>query len=257
MLFVTVYGPELESLYSFIRKHTHSHGGVDRAFVYASFVPHANISSKGQTKNIDDGLTYLRSAELIEGDDCYATTPFEDDIEEKLAFSALLLRRFRKMEQLFPRGIMTDHLYITLLEQLYVLPNRVWVGDVHGAANQLELAQQIGGISIEKVNAWKRVMEFLGVGYRMGSGFLCQYNPNLVHHIMQYWPQREGTLQEFLEDYLQCYLPCLTSRDEVSLPILATLEHLEQQDCIKLSTKQDSPSRPYFGTRRLRGIKML
>ena len=256
MLFVTVYGPELESLHAFIRTQTRICGGVDREHVYASFVPHSQISSKGQTKNVDDGLAYLKSAGLIHGEEHYVVSSLDQE-ESQLPFPVLLLRCFRKMEQLFPNCIMTDHLYITLLERLYILPNRVWISDVHAAANQLELAQQIGGVSIEKIGAWKRVMEFLGLGYRMGNGFYCQYHPDLLHRVTQPWSQKGGTLQEFFEDYLQAWLPCLTARGEVASSVAYTLEHLEHQGYIRFSTKQDSPSRPYFGKRRLRGIEVL
>ncbi len=257
MLFVTAYGPELEVLYFFIQKQTRAHGNVSRERIYASFVPHAQLSSKGQTKNIDDGLAYLKSAGLIEGEEYYTSSFMENQEENTPSFSALLLRSFRKMEQNFPNCSMTDHLYITLLEQVYVLPDRVWVSDMHTAINQLELAKQIGGVSIEKVGAWKRVMEFLGLGYRLGNGFYCQYHPSLLSNIIGQWSKQEGTLQEFLEEYLQTWLPCINARGEIALPVASTFHFLEQQGYFRLSRQQDSPSRPYLGTRQLRGIEIV
>ena len=152
---------------------------------------------------------------------------------------------------------MTDHLYVRLLEQLYTLPDRVWISDVHTAANQLELAQKLGGVSQEKIVAWKRVMEFLGLGYRMGKGFYCLYHPELVHFLARQWNNKQGTLQEFLERHLQSWIPCLTDRGELAGPMAHALEYLEQQGALRFEVKQDSSSRPYFGSRRLRGVSIL
>src|SRR5205085_4162754 len=121
-----------------------------------------------------------------------------------------------------------DFLYITLLEQLYITPNQSWISDVHAAANQLGLAQQIGGISQEKIGAWKRVMEFLGLGYRMGSGFYCLYRPELLQAIALRWPLTEGLLQEFFEAYLKSCVPCFTARGEVAQPVAHAIEHVAQ-----------------------------
>ena len=67
-----------------------------------------------------------------------------------MPFAALLLRQFRQLEHFSSQLPPLDLLYITLLEQLYITPNRVWISDLHAATNQLGLAQQIGGISQEK-----------------------------------------------------------------------------------------------------------
>jgi hypothetical protein len=150
-----------------------------------------------------------------------------------------------------------DLLYITLLEQLFIAPNRVWISDLHSVTNQLELAQQVGGVSQEKIGAWKRVMEYLGVGYRIGGGFYCLYRPDLLEAIIRRWALSEGTLQEFFEQHLQSWVPSLTSRGDAPLSVTYGLEWLARRGKIRLVPKQDSPSRPYFGARSLRGIVLL
>jgi hypothetical protein len=255
MLFLTVYGPELESLFYYIHKYAQRDGSVSREQLYSAYLPQIALARKGQTKNIEDALNYLKAARLIRGDkECFY---MQADIDVSLPFAALLLRQFRQLEHDSTQLPLLDLLYITLLEQLYIASNRVWVSDVHAAANQLGLAQQTGGISQEKIGAWKRVMEFLGLGYRMGSGFYCLYQPELLHAIVLRWPLTEGTLQEFFEEYLQSWVPCLTGQGEVAQPVAHTFEDLAQKGRIYLHSKQDSPSRPYFGTRYLRGIKVL
>lgn len=255
MLFLTVYGPELESLFYYIHKYTQQEGAISRDQLYSTYLPQTALTHKGQTKNIEDAISYLKAARLIEGDkaDYYA----QPNVDTSMPFATLLLRQFRQLERISLQIPQIDLLYITLLEHLYITPNQIWISDLHAAANRLELAQQIGGISQEKIGAWKRVMEFLGLGYRMGSGFYCLYRPELLQTIAERWPLVEGTLQEFFERYLQSWVPCLTGRGEVAQPVAYTLEHLAQKGSIYLHSKQDSPSRPYFGVHHLRGIKVL
>jgi hypothetical protein len=255
MLFLTVYGPELESLFLYIHKFAHKHEKVSQEHLYSVYLPHMSSISKGKTKNIEDALNYLKATRLIEGDSAYSSLLENEDIS--LPFAALLLRQFRQLEQVSLSLPLIDHLYITLLEQLYVTSNRLWINDVHAAANQLDLAQQIGGISQEKIGAWKRVTEFLGLGYRVGNGFYCLYQPELIEVLARRWNKTEDTLQEFLEGYLQSWLPCLSARGDLALPAAHALDQLAQNGRIRLSPKQDSPSKPYFGTRYLRGIEIL
>jgi hypothetical protein len=255
MLFLTVYGPELESLFLYIHKLTYRNVAVSREQIYAVYLPHVSPGSKGQTKNIDDALHYLKATGLITGDKAY-TSLLQKELFS-LPFAALLLHQFKQLESFAFRLSTIDHLYITMLEQVYINPDKVWVNDVHTAANQLDLARQVGGVSQEKVNAWRRVMEFLGLGYRIGNGFYCLYQPELLYAIARRWAKAEGTLQEFFEDHLQTWLPCLSARGEVARPVANALEHLAQDGKIRLSPKQDSPAKPYFGTHRLKGIEVL
>jgi len=255
MLFLTVYGPELESLFLYIHKYTQQEGSISREQLYSAYLPRTALTHKGQTKNIEDAISYLKAARLIEGDKAYFNT--QPNIDTSMSFATLLLRQFRQLERISSQIPPIDLLYITLLERLYITPNQSWISDLHAAANQMGLAQQIGGISQEKIGAWKRVMEFLGLGYRMGSGFYCLYRPELLQAIVERWPLVEGTLQEFFERFLQSWVPCLTGRGEVAQPAACALEYLAQKGSIDLHSKQDSPSRPYFGAHHLRGIKVL
>lgn len=254
MLFVTVYGPELDAIYCYVRKYTQRVGLVSREQLYSAFLPQTLLTHKGQTKNIEDAIHYLKAAGLIDGDKAYSSLPNTDT---DLPFATILLHRFRQLESHSSQIPLLDLLYITLLEQLYIAPNQLWISDLHVAANQLPLAQQVGGISQEKIGAWKRVMEFLGIGYRMGSGFYCLYRPELVDTIARRWNTTQGTLQEFFEEHLQSWIPSLTARGEVALSVSYTLEMLEHNEYIRLLPKQDSPARPYFGARCLRGIELL
>lgn len=255
MLFLTVYGPELESIFTFIYKSTRMQIEVTREQIYEAYLPQSSKPSKGQTKNIEDALGFLKAAHLIQGDKLYSSCISET--EAMLPFPVLLLRQFRLLEQISLQLSPLDLLYIRMLDCLFISPNQMWVSDLHTAVNQLDLAQQVGGVSQEKVGAWKRVMEFLGVGYRISNGFYCLYQPELINVIARQWTETEGDLQDFIERHLQQWIPCLTARSEIAFSTSYTLEHLVKNGSLSLFTKQDSPSRPYFGNRHLRGIKLL
>ena len=155
MLFLTVYGPELESLFYYVHKHTQQGEPISRDQLYSAYLPQTAFAHKGQTKNIEDAVNYLKAARLIGGDKAYFC--MQPNVDMSMPFATLLLHQFRQLEHISTQLPLLDLLYITLLEQLYIAPNRVWVSDVHAAANQLGLAQQTGGISQEKIGAWKRV----------------------------------------------------------------------------------------------------
>ncbi len=220
MLFLTVYGPELESIYWYIYKYTQQAGCVGREQLYSAYLPHAAHASKGHTKNIEDAVNYLKAAGLIGDDGAYFSR--QSNIDMDIPFAALLLRQFRQLEHFSPQLSPLDLLYVTLLEQLYILPDRLWISD-----------------------------------YRMGSGFCCLYQPKLLHAIAWRWVMTEGTLQEFFEEHLQSWIPSLTARGEAAQSVFYALEQLEQDGKIRLLPKQDSPSRPYFGTRCMRGIELV
>ncbi|NWJ94156.1 MAG: hypothetical protein HXX20_00065 [Chloroflexi bacterium] len=258
MLFSTVYGPELESLFLYIRKYSQLQGSVSSEQVYSMYLPHKTNPSKGQSKNLGDALNFLKTAGLIgEIDQTSYEVLVGKDSDLSIPFAALLLRQFHKLNQspLELRSI--DLLYIIMLEQLYIKPDCVWISDLHFAANQLELARQIGGISQEKVGAWKRVMEFLGLGYRMGSGFYCLYRLDLLDIISRQWTQSVGSLQRFFEDHLQTWLPCLNARGEISQAVAFSMDQLADEGRFRLLPQQDAPFRAYFGNRCLKGIELL
>ena len=254
MLFLTVYGPELESLFGYIHKYSRLKGSISLDQIYSAYLPSLTLAQRGRAKNIDDAVNYLKAAQLIRGNGEYTSLVSEADAG--FSFAALLLRQFRNIEQNAQQVPLIDLLYITILEQLYIIPNCSWIGDVHTAVNQLDLACQLGGVSQEKVGAWKRVMEFLGLGYRMGSGFYCLYSPALLKGIVGQWGVTEGSLQVFFEEYLTRWVPCLTAQGDVASPVGHPMKRLLADGHLHLSTKQDSPSKPYFGHERLRGIEI-
>ena len=178
MLFLTVYGPELESVFSYVHTYTKIQTNIAQEQIYEAYLPQTSQKSRGQTKNLEDALGFLKAAHLINGNGLYSSCV--STTEALLPFPILLMRQLRLLEQNSSQLSLIDLLYIRMLDCLFISPNQLWINDLHAAANQLDIAKQAGGVSQEKIGAWKRVMEFLGVGYRVGNGFYCLYRPEQI-----------------------------------------------------------------------------
>jgi hypothetical protein len=249
MLFRTVYGPELEAIYCFIAASNTRDIKPQRQDMYAALVPRRPDGSFPSTQNVHDALTFLKSARLIEDGDGFHVCK-----QDCGPFVVKLLQALRRIET---GAEQPDHpvdpLYTLLLTELFIKPDRLFVKDVHAEANRLRQVQEAGGLSKEKTQSWKRVMEFLGVGRRAFGGFLCAYMPELVLAVVDEWGEEQGSLQSFF-DYFGSVLPYAQSDGELVRSLAASMLYLAEQGWIELFPLQDSPTRPYFGAARYKGI---
>ena len=117
--------------------------------------------------------------------------------------------------------------------------------------------KQMGGLSQEKMQAWRRVMEFLGVGKRVGMGFYCSYSPTLLLEILNSRGPQQSSLQSFFETGLVTFLPFETSSHGAAHAVLEPLRSLALAGKISLISRQDSPSKAYFGEQRIQYIDYL
>lgn len=250
MLFRTVYGAELEALYDFIMQHQN----VTKAQVLSNFVMSKSNKMPHRNQNIDDALTFLVSAYLIVSDG----VSFHLKNNENLPFAALILKNLRAIElgKLQPFH-QYDHLYTYILTETFFKTNKTFIRNLHKEVNTLRKVIEIGGLSKEKIRAWTRVMEFLGVGRRTTNGFFCLIDPNLIEIIVQNWSLAEGTLQEFLQDHVYLYLPYETDNTELATPISNSLLRLQELNIIELFPMQDSPRRAYFQPYGYKGIRKV
>lgn len=249
MLFRTVYGPELEAIHRYVVDRNNQGIRPRRADVHTAFVPRRRDGSF--TQNVDDALAFLRSAHLIEQANGYHTVGTMDGLP--FAVQVLLaIRRIEREEESPDHPV--DSLYTLLLTELFIKPDRLFVQDAHAEANRLCAVEAAGGLSREKIGAWKRVMEFLGVGRRVAGGFLCAYSPALVAAILMQWNRSRGTLQSFLQDCFDPVLPYARADSDLSQAVMAPLSYLVAQGQIELFPLQDSPTRSYFGHHRCKGI---
>ncbi len=252
MLFRTVYGPELEAIYHFI---VEADTPLSRQAVHAAFMPQQADGEAVSTQNVDDALSFLESARLIEANGGEYRGLDSADNE---SFQVKTLRQLRQLELGLLEPVQPiDPLYMLILTELFIRPNQLFIEDVHREANKLRQVADAGGLSREKVQAWKRVMEFLGVGQRVLSGFRCAYSPPLLLAILDQWPQPEGTLQIFFEEHLDRILPFQIENGDLAHAVESPLDYLTDQGLIALTPLQDSPNKPYFGERNLKHIARL
>jgi hypothetical protein len=249
MLFRTVYGPELAAIYHFLGQTGHS---LARSAIHEVFVPR---STEASTQNVDDALSFLVACGLLGQDD---NGNFEVIDSEELPFRLLVLRHLQDISAGRREAhSAVDVLYCQLLDDLFAAPGDMFVADVHAEANRLRQVADIGGLSREKLQAWQRVMSFLGIGARLAGGFRCAYDPSVVLSILRSWPSGSGTMQDFLEKRCALFLPYQTKTGEMFVALEESLRYLEEKGLVELASRQDSPSKPYLGTRRIRHIGLL
>jgi hypothetical protein len=250
MLFRTVYGAELTAIYAYISQQTTAQGGTTLAAVQGAFVVAAPDETR-ESQHVDDALSFLASAQLITFEAGYvgATNPSQD-------FRLSTLRNLRQLErgEIKPTHSL-DPCYTYLLTELFIKTGRQYIRDIHTEANQLEPIRVAGGVSREKIQAWKRVMTYLGIGYRVFSGFLCVYSPDLLRDIIAEWRTDEDTLQRFIEQHMEQYIPTTTRAGDLAPSVTAALQQLASDGVIDLYALQDSPSKAYFGPHRYKGIR--
>lgn len=249
MLFRTVYGPELKSLYQYI---CNSAEPLSRQQIIRVFIPVAKDGENSPSpQNAEDALSFLVSSHLIEDRDGFFVGNRINN-----PFSLALLENLRAIEHgTLQSNHPLDPQYSALLHHLFISPDLLYSDNLHGRANSIADIKKLGGISKEKIQAWKRVMEYLGLGYRINRGFMCTIDPDLLMTIIHTLPEPQTTLQRFFEDTLNRYLPYLNSSGDVAQAIRQSLLYLAESRQIELSPLQDSPHKAYFQPSNLRQLK--
>lgn len=247
MLFRPVYGSELAAIFETVKQAGTS--GVPRKDVYATFVPDYAEGERRPTQNVDDALAFLQAAHLVKvGGGCWVAPAL--DVGD---FRLQVLARLRQLQmgELPPRHP-ADALYLELLEELYVKPRLRIVRDLLVQANKLEAVQAVGGLNREKLQGWRRVLCYLGLGMQVHGEFVFAPDAGLVDTIVRLAPDPTGSLQSLIEGHLTRYLPCCDLRGDLTPGLETCLEMLAQVGRIRLLVQQDSPTRPY-GRERYRG----
>lgn len=251
MLFRTVYGAELDPIYQFIHR---SSIPISKSDIYECFIPQSEDNSNGSPQNVNDALSFLVSAKLIdEVDGGYSSTKVGD-----YPFRLQLLQNLYAISKKTISGLdENDYLYFYILDYLFIKPNKLFEINLHNAINRLPDVITVNGLSREKIQSWKRVMTYLGIGYRISSGFQCVYSPSLLREIIESWDREEGSLQDFIENHVSNFLPIHTNRGDLSSAATESLLYLANNEEIRLETRQDSPTKPYFGRLGYRFISRI
>jgi hypothetical protein len=251
MLFRPVYGPELAAIHEAIEQAGAS--GITSATIYTLFVPGYREGERRPTQNVDDALAFLHAAHLAQSDagTWYAPSPGAGD------FRIHVLAHLRQLQVgTLPERHPADALYLLLLEELYVKPRLRLVHDLLVQANRLEAVQAVGGLNREKLQGWRRVLCYLGMGVQVHGEFLFAPDAALVDTILRLAPDPNGSLQTLIEGHLSRYLPCCDLRGDLTPGLETCLERLVQERRLRLLAQQDSPTRPY-GQARHRGYIVL
>lgn len=248
MLFRTVYGPELQAIYNFVlRENT----PISRQTIHKMFSPFPLTVNSISTQNIDDALSFLVSANLLsESEGHYITIEPSGNSFKLFVIRRLLQLSKYELEIHNP----TDPLYMYIFDELFVKSNQIFILDIHKEANKLQLVSEAGGLSKEKIQSWKRVMEFLGMGRRISTGFQFVYSVDLVLDIFNNWEQTEAPLQTFLEDHFSIYLPYRTTHGDLAQSLESTFLYLDKKNSLNLYSRQDIPNRAYFGEMKYKYI---
>ena len=255
MLFRLVYGPELEAIFKYIQKQNQQQVFPDKEEIYSAFVPSLSKDQPLVSQNLEDALSFLSSAHLIVFENGWKI--ISQELSSVIPFQLHVLMQLSRIShgQLDKIHIL-DPVYWMMISELFVIPDKTFINNLHQEANRLNFIRSNGGITKEKVQSWKRVMEYLGVGVRVQNGFLCTYSPRLISQILTLWNKDSGTLQEFIDDHFSRFLPISTHSGEIAKSASTPLLWLQQQGQLELFPLQDSPTRFYFSDKKIRGIKL-
>lgn len=245
MLFRTVYGAELPAIYAVIAQaYTISKHTLYETMMGARW-------QSASTQAIDDALSFLQSAYLIslQGD----TISLRPNRHELPFHFALFGRMVQLQNDEIPPHHHLDPYYFTLLDQLFILPDQLYIENLHDTINQLPFITNIGGMTEEKTRSWVRVLASLGLGNRLNRGFQVVYTPDILDTLLTFWSQDDGLLDQFIA-YATQYLPMLNKDRDIAQAIQIPLLHLQQNGIIDLIHQPDNPANAYFGTHRYQQI---
>lgn len=192
------------------------------------YQPEGDVSSL-----IEASLNFLLNLKTIQMDNEKSIWPIYNDEVNNLNF----LKSLKIIAEETEDRTNPNYIFSTLYYYLFIVPNRIYVKDVFYESN---LISDKLSISQEKVNAWKRIMEYLGLGYRVYGGFYAVPQFELTDKIIKeigYW---EGPLQLFFERKINNTLPCIYNGTVFKGVVYAFL-NLGKNNIVEISKKQDLP----------------
>ncbi len=224
------YGPELESIHTIVCRQP----GITILELTDLF----QYKREGDiTSLIEGAITFLKEVNFLR-------------VEEKRIYPQqnrwdviTLLKQLNNIMQ-NEKETSFNYLFSTMYYELFVKPDRMYVQDVYYETNAMFASQPVGQ---EKVNAWKRVMEFLGLGYRAYGGFYALPHPALLLKIIESKKGWEGPVQVFCQEHLSSIIPC-EYQGKVYRGVLYGLQGLYRQGVVDLQYRQDLPYAHYEGT---------
>ncbi|MCS0671609.1 hypothetical protein [Cytobacillus firmus] len=225
-LFQICYGPEITSIMKTIQKHP----GISKADLIQKF----QYDNQGDISSLVEAtLNFLLNLNFIKTSNKKEFVPiFNEEIKE-ISF----LKRLKEITDKADDADDPNVIFSTLYLKLFIISNELYLKDLYYEAN---LLFEKMAISQEKINAWKRIMEYFGLGYRVYGGFYALPKLKIIEDIIEEIGEWEGPLQVFFEEKINPIIPCVYNRNVFKGMIYVFL-NLHEQEIIKLSKMQDLP----------------
>lgn len=223
-LFQVCYGPEIGSIMRTIQNNPGlTKDDITRKYQYH---PSGDISSL-----IDASINFLLNMNYIKFESNREIIPQVEIELKEIDF----LRRLNEIAEVLDDPAEPNFVFASMYYKLFVVKNEMYINNVHYETNLL--FDKIS-LSQEKVNAWKRIMEYLGLGYRVYGGFYALPKTRLIEDIIEEIGEWEGPLQVFFEKIINPIIPCVHN-GTVFKGTQYLIFNLRKQGIVKLSKIQD------------------
>jgi hypothetical protein len=228
-LFQICYGPEIHSIFNTIQRFPNIR--------LSDLVSKFQYNAEGDiTSLIEAVLQFLQSLEVIDIDNKKQISTKEIQLD----FIDIHLR-LNKIADKLNDPSNPNYVFAKMFYDLFVKPNNLFIHNLHFETNNT--FERIS-ISQEKINAWKRMMEYFGLGYRYNGGFYALPQYKLIKHLINYIGDWEGPLQLYFEDKIHPIIPCVY-KGNVFNGVIFSILNLNESHIIQLTRKQDLPFQAY------------
>ncbi|WP_438447077.1 hypothetical protein [Gorillibacterium sp. sgz5001074] len=228
MLFQMCYGPEIRTIYECIQKGEANN--IRDLKDKMQYQDDGDISSL-----IESTIVFLKDLEFIE----QREHSYHPMVPNWSTLHALL--KFRELAKVSEANSL-NYIFASIYEEFFVKPNKLFISNIHYHVNSSFPKTMVGH---EKINAWKRIMEYFGIGRRAYAGFYALPQIELIIEIIRKIGPWEGGLHPYCEQFIDPILPCMTKDGKVFNGLLFGLVALSERGHIKVEMKQDLPFMSY------------
>lgn len=240
-LFQICYGPEIGAILQTVQDYP----GMAKEDLIKKYQyqPNGDISSL-----MDAALIFLTHLQYIHVDELKNIWPLKKSEVESQHY----LKRLKEIGEESNNPTDSNYIFSTMYYHLFVTPNQLYLKDLYYEAN---LKFDKLAISQEKVNAWKRIMEYFGLGYRVYGGFYALPQSYLMESIVRDIGKWEGPLQLFFENKINPIIPCVY-KGTVFNGIVFSILNLGKVGILELYKKQDLPYQSFGEQKEWNWVKL-
>ena len=225
-LFQICYGPEIHSIFLTVQRYPKI--SIDELVNKFQYHPEGNITSL-----VDAVIKFLLELEVINVDSTKQIQTTEENLDIVTIF-----KRFNRITDKYNDSTNPNLVFTTMFYELFVKTGDLYIKDLHFETNK---AFTKVSISQEKINAWRRMMEYFGLGYRYyNGGFYALPQLKLMKNLINDIGKWEGPLQIFFENYINPIIPCIYDGNVFNGFVYGVL-NINEIGLVTLSRKQDLP----------------